>query len=170
MGNEAKKIRLSTRVFDLISQQVNRKQLERHYYERMQIILKSSEGCSNKEIALLLGFNVQKIARWRNRWDFTPEVSISFEQGEDGRGLSDKILLKKIKSILSDMPRPGHPSKLKDSEIVRLQALACQSPEDYDLPFTVWTHKELSKQAKSMGIVISSSWYGIILKKRIETA
>lgn len=165
MGNEAKKISLSTRVYDLITQEINRKQLERHYYERMQIILKSNEGFKNKEIASILGFDVKTIARWRNRWDFSLEESIAFEQGENGKGISDRELLKKIKSLLTDMPRPGHPPKLTVSDIVRLQALACEPPEDYGLPFSVWTHKELSKQAKSMGIDISSSWLGVILKK-----
>lgn len=170
MGTEAKKIRLSPRVLGLLEHEVNRKQLEKHYYERMQIILKSNEGLKTKDIASILGIDIQKVARWRNRWDFTLEDSLAFEQGEDGNGVSDKKLLEKIKSLLSDHPRPGHPPKLTDSDIVRLQALACEKPEDHGLPFSAWTHIELSKQAKKIGIEISPSWYGIILKKRIETA
>ncbi|NOY96712.1 MAG: hypothetical protein GXO81_10150 [Chlorobi bacterium] len=49
-------------------------------------------------------------------------------------------------------------------------ALACEPPQDHGLPFTVWTHKELAAQAKKMGIDISSSYYGILLKKRITAA
>ena len=170
MGTEAKKIMLSPRVLGLLEHEVKRKQLEKHFHERMQIVLKVNEGLKTKDIARILGFTVQKVARWRNRWDFTLENSLAFEQGEDGKGISDKKLLEKIKSLLSDQPRPGHPPKLTDSDIVRLQALACEKPEDYGLPFATWTHIELSKQAKKTGIEISPSWYGVILKKRVETA
>jgi len=170
MGTEAKKIRLSPRVLELLKQEVKRKQQEKHYYERMQIILKCNEGLTTKEIASILGFDVQKVSRWRNRWDFTLEGSLAFEKGEEGKGISDKKLLTKIKSLLSDIPRPGHPPKLTGPDLVRLQALACENPEGYGLPFSAWTHKELSKQANKIGIEISPSWYGTVLKKRIETA
>lgn len=170
MGKPAKLLRVSVRVLALMKQEVNRKHLEKHYNDRMQIIIKSSQGIQSKDIAIYLGCDVRKVAHWRNRWNFTPEVSGAFEQGNDGSGVSDHVLIKKIKSLLSDQPRPGKPSGLSDQDIVRLQALACENPEDYGLPFTVWTHIELSKQAKRMGIKISPSWYGVLLKKRIETA
>jgi len=49
----------------------------------------------------------------------------------------------------------------------RIQALACENPSKYNLPFTHWTHKELAKQAVLQKIVptISSSQTGRILKK-----
>ena len=169
MGKVAKKISLSARVLMLMQQELTRKKIERHYYHRIQIILKSSQGMHSKEIASLLGCDVKTVSQWRNRWDFTPDVSNAFEQGEDGRGIRDKVLLNKIKSILSDKPRPGHSSNLSDSDIIRLQALACENPENYGLPFSSWTHIELSKQAKRMGIQISPSWYGVILKKQIKS-
>ena len=75
----------------------------------------------------------------------------------------------KIKEILTDLPRSGSSSRITNSEKDRLIALACESPQNHGLPFTVWTHKELSAQAKKMGINISSSYYGILLKKRITT-
>jgi len=46
-----------------------------------------------------------------------------------------------------------------------LQALACEIPQKYDLPVTVWTHELLSAQAKKKGITISPAHYGRILKK-----
>ena len=68
--------------------------------------------------------------------------------------------------VLSDAPRSGVPRKFTDSQIVRLQALACERPENYGLPFTAWTHVELAKQEKKIGIDISPSRFGVILKKR----
>lgn len=170
MGTQAKNIKLSKRVYNLISQEVKRQQLEKHFYERMLIILKCHDGLTTKDIAHSLGFHIDKVARWRNRWDLTLEDSLTFEKGANGKGVSDKVLLEKIKSLLTDISRPGHPAKLSESDIIRLQTLACEKPEDYGLPFGVWTHTELSKQAKKLGIDISPSWYGVILKKRIETA
>ena len=168
MGRVAKKISISSRVLGLMQQELNRKNLERQYYLRLQIILKSHQGMANKEIALLLGCNVKTVSHWRACWDFTPDVSDEFEQGEHDKGVSDKALMKHVLSLLSDNPRPGHGSTLSNSDLLRLQTLACESPEDYGLPFSTWTHNELSKQAKRMGIQISPSWYGVILKKRIE--
>lgn len=170
MGRIAKKISISPRVLKLMQQELNRKKLERQYYLRIQIIVKSNQGMPNKEIASFLDCNVKTVSYWQSRWDFTPEVSNEFEQGEDGKGISDKALMERVLSLLSDKPRPGHSPSLSESDILRLQALACESPEDYGLPFSTWTHVELSKQAKKIGIQISPSWYGVILKKRIATA
>lgn len=169
MGRPAKEVRVSSRVSFLLEKELNRKKLELHYYQRFHIILQASRGVKNKEIALFLGCDLKTIALWRKRWDFAPEVSDEFEKGEKGKGVSEKVLLEKIKSTLSDKPRPGHGSNLSDSDMLRLQALACEKPSDYGLPFSTWTHVELSKQAKRMGIEISPSWYGVILKKQITT-
>jgi transposase len=79
---------------------------------------------------------------------------------------SESYLLRGVKSVLSDAPRSGSSCKISIEEKIRLQALACQSPADFGFTFSTWTHVELSKQAEKMGIKISSSHYGRILKKR----
>jgi len=94
---------------------------------------------------------------------------IEFEAGYDKKPVTNKSLLIEIKKILSDEIRTGAPPRLTTTEITRLQSLACESPEQYGLPFSVWTHKELSKQAKNKGLIISPAHYGRILKKRVTS-
>ena len=103
----------------------------------------------------------------RSRWRIdTEELSVLEKDFSEKRGLN-KMLLDKIKDILSDNPRPGSPGHLTNEERLRIQALACESPKDYGLPFTNWTHKNLSNTLKNMGIEVSRSQVGVILKKRL---
>ena len=73
----------------------------------------------------------------------------------------------KIKDVLSDNPRSGSPQRITDTERLRIQTLACESPKDYGLPFTNWTHQSLSDVCKSLSIEVSRSQVGVILKKRL---
>jgi putative transposase len=42
-------------------------------------------------------------------------------------------------------------------QVCQIMALACQKPEDLDLPFTTWTPSELARTAVKQGIVASIS-------------
>ena len=99
----------------------------------------------NKDIAEELGSGIRKVALWRKRWyDRTKGIDITLD--ENGESLSDKKVVKRIYDLLSDSPRSGSPARITEEEIIRLQTLACENLADYGHPFTVWTHKELSKQ------------------------
>jgi len=170
MTRVAVKLTASIRVKALIIKELNKRQLEKHYSLRMQIIQKGSTDIKNQEISSDLSCSVDTVMKWRKRWKFKESYLLKFEEGYAKEKVTDKSLLIEVKKILSDEIRSGAPARLTVSEITRLQALACESPEKYELPFSVWTHKELSKQAKEKGIIISSSHYGKILKKRIASA
>ena len=170
MPRKAIQINISDRVSDLLKTSMNKHQLEGHYKRRMQIIYQSSLGIDNQDIAMDIGCSVTTVRKWRKRWSAFEETILKLEEGLDNKKVNKIDLLRKIKEILSDAFRSGSPSSISDSDKMRLQALACQSPKDYDLPFTVWTHEELSKQAGKMGIKISSSYYGILLKKLFASA
>ncbi len=169
MGRKAQKIELSDRLHSLMEREILKHQLERHFYERILIILKSAEGHANKDIANELGCDCRKVSSWRNRW-YERMVKFDIVVDENGEAVSDKVVIDKIKALLSDNPRSGCHPRITENELIRLQALACESPEDYGLPFTVWTHQELSKQAKKLGIEISPSRYGVLLKKQFTSA
>ena len=133
----------------------------------MAIIYMSSLGHENQVIAEEISCSPVTARKWRKKWKTYERVIEQTEIGIDNGTAYKTELLHKIKEILSDMPRSGSSSRITDAEKDRLVALACQSPQDHGLPFTVWTHKELSAQAKKMGIDICPSYYGILLKKRI---
>jgi transposase len=170
MSRRAVQIKFSQRVKVLIEKELNRHQLENHYARRMKIIYQSASGQTNQEIGQLVGCLEKTVRKWRKRWKAHQDILKEFEQGHDNTQIKDKELMNKIKEILSDSPRSGAPSRITDTEKTRLQALACEDPDKYGLPFSIWTHEELSKQAKKMGIQVSPAHYGRILKKRITPA
>ena len=163
-------VKLSSRCIKLLKKELTKRQLEKHYHFRIQILLLSCEGKTNFEISEILKTSLPTVRRWRLRWNENSDSIIGLESDHRLHKNRDSILVKEIKSILSDNPRSGSSSRITDEEKLRLQALACQDPSDFDLPFSVWTHVELSKQANKMGIRISSSHYGKILKKRFTTS
>jgi hypothetical protein len=168
MGRLAVKIELSEKILFLLKQESNKRKLEKHFHDRFRIIILCSEGIQNKDIVLQLSYDCRTVGIWRNRWyDRTKDKDITLDA--EGKELSDIAIISRIKEILSDNYRSGCPPRITEQMWSRLQALACDKPENYGLPFTTWTHEELSKQAKRLGIDICPSHYGVLLKKRITS-
>jgi len=170
MSRKALQLKASERCINLMKQEQNRYQLEKHYHLRFRIALESLAGKQNIEIASSLPCHEQTVLKWRKRFWQHQEALLAYEKSDGLNPVSDKELVDKIKEILSDAPRPGAPPRISQSDRDRLVALACEPPEKYGLPFTHWTHKELSKQAVKMGIILSPSHLGRILKKRLTSA
>lgn len=170
MSRQAVQIRVSKRVEELLISSIKKRNIESHYQKRMNIIYQSSLGIENQDIARKMECSPVTVRKWRKRWKTFEGTIKQVEMGLDSKTANKVDLLHKIKEVLTDLPRSGSSSRITNSEKDRLVALACESPHNHGLPFTVWTHKELSAQAKKMGINISSSYYGILLKKRIKTA
>ena len=170
MSRQAVQITISKRVEELLKGCVRKRNIESHFQKRMNIIYQSSLGKKNQDISREMNCSPVTVRKWRKRWK-TFEGAIEQTEKEIDSKTANKVdLLYKIKEVLTDLPRSGSSSRITNTEKDRLVALACESPQDYGLPFTVWTHKELSAQAKKMGINISSSYCGILLKKRITAA
>lgn len=170
MSRQAVQITLSKRVEKLLISSIQKRTIESHFQKRMNIILQSSLGKENQDISDEMGCSPVTVRKWRKRWKTFESVIKQIEKELDN-GTANKVdLLCKIKEILTDLPRSGSSSRITNSEKDRLIALACELPQHHGLPFTVWTHRELAAQAKKMGIKISSSYYGILLKKRVTSA
>jgi len=168
MSRKAVQITVSDRVGELLMGCIKKRNIESHYQKRMHIIYLSSLGKENQDISRKLGCSPVTVRKWRKRWKIFEGVIKQTEIEIDNKSANKVDLLYKAKEILTDLPRSGSSSRITNSEKDRLVALACEPPQDHGLPFTVWTHKELSEQAKKMGINISPSYCGILLKKRIE--
>lgn len=115
---------------------------------RAKIILRADEGCQYQSIAKELGISEQSVTIWIKRW---------LERDMDP-----------IEERLKDLPRPGTTDTFSPEQWCRLIALSCESPSEYGLPITDWTHRELAREAMKQGIVesISSSHLGRMLKKK----
>lgn len=168
MTRVALPVKILPRAKSLLIKELKKRQLAGHFKLRMEIIQQCDAGKRNKDIAIDLNCGLETVRRWRKRWYEQEKYLAALENGcKDEPPASESQLLKKIKSVLSDGQRTGAPCVLTEVELDRLIALACESPEKYKYPVTHWTHKLLSKQANEMGIHISATHAGRLIKKRL---
>ncbi len=116
------------------------------------ILLANGDKLSNKEVAKQVGMNQCDVTRWTKRWTERTNDQVEFR--------------------LIDAPRTGAPDRITAEQWCQIIAIACESPEDYGIPITHWTHKELVQEVIKQNIVdrISSSHLGTVLKKRFATS
>ena len=110
----------------------------RHLGERAEMILRSAAGTSVREIARQLGVWPKTVRHWRARWLAGPTEA--------------PVVLR-----LEDAPRSGAPATFTPEQVCALMALACEPPEESDLPLSHWRQSELAREAVRRGIVDSIS-------------
>lgn len=102
---------------------------------RARIVLLAAEGLQNVDIAARVGVCVDVACRWRKRF---------CEEGIGG---------------LVDRHRSGRPRRFGPEVVAGIKALACEPPEQRQVPLSRWSSAELAGQAVREGLVpaISSS-------------
>ena len=105
---------------------------------RARIILAAAHQQKNKEIAQAYNVTLDTVRLWRNRWVKLQNSSL------DDLSLEDR---------LQDAPRPGAPAKITADQRCRIEALACEAPEESDRPITHWTAREIADELKKRKIV-----------------
>ena len=105
---------------------------------RARIVLAAADGQKNKEIAQTYRITLDTVRLWRNRWVKLQDISL-----ED---LS-------IEDRLQDAPRPGAPARITADQRCRIEALACEKPEDSARPITQWTAREIADELMKRQIV-----------------
>lgn len=102
---------------------------------RARIVLLAADGVQNVDIAARVGVCVDVASRWRRRFS---------EEGITG---------------LADRARSGRPRRFGPGVVAGIKALACEPPEQRQVPLSRWSSAELAGQAVSEGLVsaISSS-------------
>lgn len=164
---------MTGRQYDILEQESRRRTTLLQYHRRIPILLRASKGESNSQIARELDVPYNTVLTWRRRWEADYTALLVFEEGLDGKGVSDHELLEWMLGSLHDLPRSGTPRKITLAQEQQIVALACEKPEDYGVAMTNWTHEMLAKVAVAQSIVesISTSYVGVILKKkRVATA
>jgi putative transposase len=106
--------------------------------ERAQIVLLAADGLSVSETAQQLGIWRKTASMWRKRW-------------------READATKSTAGRLSDAPRCGAPGKFTPEQVCAIIALACEAPDDSDLPISQWSQSEVARQAVKRGIVASIS-------------
>lgn len=154
-GSLATTVTVSERQQVILEKLVRSKRSPRELVERSRIVLMSADGLNNAEQARRLGDGVdlQRIRRWRNRWA-EKEDDLSLAEANQA---TDKDLMKRIVSALSDKPRSGAPATFTPEQIIRILAVACEPPSESDLPISHWTPTELAREVIKRRIVGSIS-------------
>ncbi len=142
------KIKLEEEEHLYLEQLVRKQTSPQNEVKRAKIILLASGGgINNKQIAEKLGIDQSDITRWTKRW---------IKRSSDP-----------IEERINDLPRSGMPCQISAEQWCQIMALACETPDNYGLPITHWSHKELANEVIKQGIVatISASHLGVFLKK-----
>ena len=102
---------------------------------RARIVLAAADGARNIDIAKGVGVCVDVVSKWRKRF---------CEHGLSG---------------LKDRPRSGRPRVFGPAVVAGVKALACEPPEQRQVPLSRWSSHELAAQVVSERLVdaISSS-------------
>jgi putative transposase len=117
---------------------IKRHQIGQQIALRARIVLAAAQGLKNKEIAQTDNVTLDTVRLWRNRWVKLQDISL------DDLSLEDR---------LQDAPRPGAPARISADQRCRIEALACERPEESDRPITHWTAREIADEVKKRKIV-----------------
>ena len=117
---------------------IKRHQIGQQIALRARIVLAAAQGRKNKEIAQTYNVTLDTVRLWRNRWVKLQDISL------DDLSLTDR---------LQDAPRPGAPARISTDQRCRIEALACERPEESDRPITHWTAREIADEVKKRKIV-----------------
>jgi len=150
---KATEVKLSEEERSGLEQLVRRHNIGQQIALRGRIILATGEGQSNSAIARVLKVSINTAQRWRNR--FAKAQTISY----DDLSLEDR---------LQDGPRPGAPSRITADQRCKIEALACEMPENSERPISQWTAREIADEVIKRKIVddISARHAARLLKIR----
>ena len=121
---------------------VKRHQVGQQIALRARIVLAAAHAQKNKEIAQAYAVTLDTVRLWRNRWVKLQDLSL------DDLSLEDR---------LQDAPRPGAPARITTEQRCRIEALACEKPDESDRPITHWTAREIADELKKRKIVANIS-------------
>jgi putative transposase len=172
MGRKSKgNVNLSIRQKTLLEAELKKRTILSQYKARIPVVLRSYEGESQAAISLSSALDYETVRLWRNRWIDAYDELLAYEKGVGGKGVKDHELMSKMLAIFSDKPRSGAPRVITAAQEDLLTALACESPQDYGIIRTNWSHETLAQMAIKKGIFerISPRYVGKLLKKEQVT-
>ena len=109
---------------------------------RARIVLFAGQGQTNSAISRRLEVSIKTVQRWRNRWVQSQGISLADLSAEER---------------LEDMPRSGAPPRITADQRCKIEALACETPEQSDRPISQWTSREIADEVMQRNIVEKSS-------------
>jgi len=139
---KATKVNLTEEEQKGLEQLVRRHNISQQIALRARIILAAGQGQTNSAIAANRKISINTVQSWRNRW-------------VQAQGISYADL--SIEDRLQDRPRPGAPSRITADQRCKIEAMACEQPENYERPISQWTGREIADEVMKRKIVESIS-------------
>ena len=136
-----------------LEQLVRRHNIGQQIALRGRIILAAGQKQTNSEIAANLKVSMGMAQRWRDRWAKAQKISYEDLNMEDR---------------LQDGPRSGAPARITADQRCKIEALACERPENSERPISQWTGREIADEVIKRAIVpnISARHAARLLKIR----
>jgi transposase len=156
----ASKIELSEKEKQILTENVKGSHTPLHLKTRSEIVLRASQGESNRKIEKEMKKDAKTVRMWRDRYNKSKEELSKIETEKPHK------MRASIKTVLSDEERSGGPPKFREEQVAAIMALACENPTSRDLPFSHWTPGLLRLEVIKLGIVsdISERQVGRFLK------
>ena len=139
---KAQEVKLSDAERQGLEKLVKRHQVGQQIALRARIILAAADGLKNKEIVAKYSVTADTARLWRNRWVKLQDISL------DDLSVEDR---------LQDLPRPGAPAKITADQRCKIEALACEQPENSARPITQWSGREIADEIIKREIVAEIS-------------
>jgi putative transposase len=137
-GPKATEVKLNEEEQAGLEQLVRRHNIGQQIALRGRIILAAGQGQTNSAIAAHQKVNIITVQLWRNRWAKAQTISYA--------DLS-------IEERLQDGPRPGAPARITADQRCKIEALACEKPENSERPISQWTAREIADEVMKRKIV-----------------
>jgi putative transposase len=152
-GPKPPAVNLSDKERQGLEQLVRRHSTPQQMALRGRIVLAAAQGKNNAQVAREFGITVEMARLWRDRWLALQPISL------DDFTIADR---------LEDLPRPGAPARITADQRCRIEAMACEDPEDAGRPISQWTSREIADEVMKRGIVdsISPRHAARLLKRR----
>ena len=162
MSHVAPAITLTAKQETMLTKISSSRSLPKSLITRAQIILYASKGIQNKDISPKVSLSRVMVGVWRKRWSAIQPILLAMEN----EGEEDVKYKEKIREILSDNEKPGVPPKFTAEQICQVLSVACEKPEDSNLPLSHWSRPSLRLEVIKRGIVpnISITQLGRFLK------
>lgn len=158
-------VNLSSPQQEVLEQIANSRSKRSDHRQRARLILLFSEGYSNIQAAQHVGLKRRQAGHWRKRWLENQAKLLAIETAQEA---NPKALMQGLVEVLSDLPRSGASPTFTAEQIAQILTVACEDPQERDLPFSQWSLSVLRDEVIARGIVesISISRLQFFLKSR----
>jgi putative transposase len=137
-GPKATQVQLSETEQQALEQLVRRRTTGQQIALRARIVLAAGAGKTNSQIRDEYHVTMLTVRLWRKRWVASQSIPLEELSAEER---------------LEDAPRPGAPCRITADQRCKIEALACQEPEEHGRPITHWTAREIADEIIQQGII-----------------